>query len=300
MRVAITGSSGLIGTAVQARLRDDGHAITRVVRARDAARPADAVYWRPSQNEIDAEGLAGHDAVVNLAGENIFGVWTESKKSRIYHSRVDSTRLLAKTLARLPEARRPAVMINASAVGYYGTRPAHEPLTENALPATTFMAGVVRDWEAAAEPAREAGIRTLHLRFAPVLDPDALLLQGMSLATRLGFGATLGSGRQAFPWVTRDDIAALVAFALEHTELTGPVNVAAPDHVTNREFADTLARVLNRPRFLQIPAPVLSLLGDFGREMLTGAWVVPRKLEEAGYAWRDPRLEPALRRLLGR
>lgn len=300
MRIAITGASGLIGTAVQERLRQAGHAITRVVRSREAARADDAVYWNPSEGEIDAEGLAGHDAVTNLAGENIFGLWTEAKKERIYHSRVDGTRLLAGALADLPEERRPATLINASAVGYYGTRPFDRPQTEDAPPAKTFLARVVRDWEAAADLARDAGIRTLHLRFGLVLDPDSLLLQGAATATRLFLGATLGRGGQAFSWVTRDDIAGVVVFALEHPELDGPVNVVAPDHVTNREFADTLARVLKRPRVLEIPTSVLGLLGDLGRELTTGAWVVPAKLEKAGYRWRDSALEPALRRLLRR
>ncbi len=300
MRIAITGSSGLIGGAVRARLLEEGHTVSRVVRSREAARAPDAVYWRPAQDEIDADGIAGHDAVVNLAGENIFGLWTRSKRERIYHSRVDGTRLLATTLAGLPAERRPAAMVNASAVGYYGTRPADRPQAEDAPPADTFMARVVRDWEAAADPAREAGIRTVHLRFAPVVDPHGLLLQGLATATRLGLGATLGSGAQAFPWVTRADVVGAISFALTHPSLEGPVNVAAPDRVTNREFTDTLARVLNRPRVLHIPAPALALLGDFGREVSGGAWVLPRKLEEAGYEWRDPALEPALRRLLGR
>ena len=136
------------------------------------------------------------------------------------------------------------------------------------------------------------------LRFGLVLDPAGLLLQGMRVSTWLGLGAKLGDGQQVFPWITRDEIANLIPFVLERASLAGPVNAAAPDKVTNQEFADTVARVMNRPRFLKIPAPALRILGELSDEVLTGAWVVPRKLERAGYAWRDPELEPALRRML--
>ena len=298
MRIAITGSSGLIGSAVSDRLRAAGHTITRMVRSRAAAAEPDAIYWSPSAGEVDAEGLGGHDAVVNLAGENIFGVWTDAKKQRIYHSRVDGTALLARTLAALPEEDRPGTLINASAVGYYGRRPPDEPLEEGASPGDGFMARVVRDWEGAADPAREAGVRVVHLRFAPVLDPDGLLLKAMALASRVGLGAKLGSGRQAFPWVTRDEIGRIVPFALDHDDVAGPVNVAAPERVTNEQFSDAVARIFGRPRFLAVPALALRMIGDLGDELMTGAWVVPRKLEEAGYAWREPELEPALRRML--
>jgi uncharacterized protein len=298
MRVAITGASGLLGTAVSDRLRADGAEITRLVRSRDAASEPDATYWSPTDGAIDAGSLAGHHAVINLAGENIFGVWTRAKKDRIYQSRVDGTHLLATALAGLPEEDRPAVLINASAVGLYGSHPPDEPLTEEHPPADGFMATVVRDWEAATSPAADAGIRVVLPRFAPILDRHSLLLQATSLSTRLGLGATLGSGHQTFPWVTRDDVAGVVLLAIHRPDLHGPINVAAPGKVTNREFADTLARVLSRPRFLSIPAPLFRLLGDLGRELLVSAWVVPKRLEDAGYDWQDPYLEPALKRML--
>jgi len=300
MRIAITGASGLIGTAVTRQLAAAGHQVTRLVRSKDAASRPDAVYWNPADGDIDAAGLAGHDAIVNLAGENIFGLWTRAKKQRMRRSRIGGTRLLADTLARMPDVQRPGLLINASATGYYGNRPPDEPITEDAPPADRFMANLVREWEASTTPAREAGVRVVVLRFAPVIDTDGIPLQAMTLATRLGVGATLGSGRQAFPWVTREEIASVVSFALDRPELQGPINVAAPDNVTHREFADTLARVLNRPRFLKIPAPLIRLLGDLGDELLVGAWVVPARLEAAGYEWRDPTLESALRRMLTR
>jgi uncharacterized protein len=298
MRIAISGASGLIGTAVAGRLEADGHVITRLVRSREAAAASDAVYWGPARGAIDEAGLAGHDVVVNLAGENIFGVWTAEKKRRIRQSRVEGTRLLAGALARLPEGDRPGVLINASAVGYYGGRPMEEPVTEASPAGGGFMADVVRDWEAATGPARDAGVRVVLLRFAPVMDADAVPVRLLGLATRLGVGATIGSGRQPFPWVTRDEIAHVVPFVLARSGMEGPVNVAAPDAVTNREFTDTMARVLGRPRFLQIPTPAVRLLGDLGDEFLGGARVLPARLDDAGYQWRDPKLEPALRRML--
>lgn len=308
MKIAITGSSGLIGSAVTDRLRGGGHTVTRVVRSHEAAEADDALFWQPSTGVLDVPALAGHDAVINLAGENIFGFWTAAKKRRIRKSRVRGTRLLAKTLAGLDDTDRPGVLINASAIGYYGDRPPDQPLTEDAEPADRFMARVVRDWEAATEPAADAGVRVVTTRFGPVLDPNGLLLQGMTLSTLLGLGAKLGDGQQVFPWVTRAEIAEVMAFLLPQDEgavdagrtLVGPVNVVAPDRVTNEEFADTVARVLHRPRFLAIPKLALKLIGELGDEIATGAWVVPAKLESAGYPWRDPALEPALRRLLDR
>jgi uncharacterized protein (TIGR01777 family) len=298
MKVAITGASGLVGTAVSRRLEEAGHQVTRVVRSREAAREPDAVYWKPASGEIDAAGIAGHDAVINLAGENIFGIWTDAKKRRIRESRVKGTTLMAETLAELDPAERPGVLINSSGVHYYGQRPADEPVTEDAPPASGFMADLVQEWEGATRPAADAGVRVVMLRSGVVLDSNALILQGMSVSTRFGLGAKLGEGDQVFPWITRDEIASVMAFVLTHESLQGPVNMAAPDRVTNEEFADTLARVLDRPRALKVPRFALQMLGDLGDVILTGAWVVPKKLEEAGYEWLDPELEPALRRML--
>lgn len=298
MNLAITGSSGLVGSALTDHLRSAGHTVTRVVRSREAAERTDAFYWKPAAGEIDTDGLAGHDAVINLAGENIFGIWTSAKKKRIYESRVAGTTLLAEAIAGLEDTRRPGTLINASAIGYYGDRPPGQPVTEDAAPGEGFMPRVVRDWENATAPAAEAGVRVVRTRFGLVLDPNGLLLQGMAVSTRLGLGAKLGNGDQAFPWTTRDEIARVMLFVLEHPEISGPVNVVAPEKVSNEEFADTVARVLDRPRLLKVPTFAMKMLGDFGDELLTGAWVVPEKLETAGYPWQDRTLEGALRRLL--
>lgn len=300
MKIAITGASGLIGSGLTTGLTDDGHTVTRLVRSREAAEAPDALYWNPATGRIDAEGLAGHDAVINLAGENIFGIWTAAKKKRIYHSRVDGTRLLAEAVAGLDDTDRPTTWLNASAVGYYGDRPPDRPVTEEASAGDTFMAGVVKDWEAATGPAAEAGVRVARLRFGLVLDPDSLLLQGLTTSTRLGLGAKLGNGRQVFPWTTRDEIVRVARFILDRSDVRGPVNVVGTERVTNEEVADTVARVLERPRMLTVPAFAVKMLGDFGQEMLSGVWVVPESLQAAGYEWLDPRLEGALRRMLER
>lgn len=300
MKIAITGSSGLLGSLIADRLAKHGHGITRMVRSKQAAAAADAMYWNPAAGEIDADGLAGHDAVIHLAGENIFGIWTRAKKERIYHSRVDGTRLLSETLAGLEDTRRPGTMVHAAGFSYYGDRPPDRPMTEESPPGETFLARVVRDWEAAASPAEEAGVRVVSLRFGLVLDPDSLLLQGMTVSTRLGLGAKLGEGDQVFPWTTGDEIARVVEFVLDREDIRGPVNVVGREKVTNEQFADAVARVLGRPRVLKVPELALRLVGDLGEELLRGAWVVPAKLESAGYEWLDPSLEGALRRLLER
>jgi uncharacterized protein (TIGR01777 family) len=297
MKVAVTGSSGLVGTGVVARLEAEGHRVTRVVRSRDTA-GGDAIFWNPATGSIDADGLAGHDAVINLAGENIYGIWTEPRTRRIRESRVRGTRLLAETLAGLPPEDRPDVLVNASAAGYYGDRPADERLNEEAGPGDSLLAGIVTEWEAATDPARGAGVRVVMTRSGVVLHPDAIVVQAMALSTRLGLGAKLGSGDQVFPWVTRDDVVNAFMFILGNESLAGPVNVVGREKVTNEEFADTFARVLGRPRLLTIPASVVRILGEIGDEVLRGMWMVPEKLQAAGYDWVDPDLEPALRRML--
>jgi uncharacterized protein len=297
-RIAIAGASGFLGTAVTDRLRELGHHVTALVRSREAARAPDTVYWRPGEGEIDAAGLAGYDVVLNLAAESIFGLWTPAKKRRIRRSRLDGTSLLARTIAALPADDRPHTLMVASAVGFYGDRDRDQALTEDASPGDTFLARVLVEMEAATGPAAGAGVRVVMLRFAPVVDRGSPLLGGLVPATRLGLGATVGSGRQGFPWVTREEVAHVVPFILDHTELEGPVNVVAPQKTTNAEFVDTLARVLHRPRLLKVPAPLVRLLGDLGEDLLVDQWVVPARLQSAGYRWRDPELEPALRRML--
>lgn len=297
MKIAVTGASGLIGTELCALLTTAGHQVTRLVRHK----PGEGeIYWNVKDQEIDTAGLAGHDAVVHLAGENVAsGRWSPAQKKRIRNSRVDGTRLLCDALASLDT--KPQVLISASATGYYPVDTGEE-LTEESPPGDTFLAEICREWEAAAAPAIAAGIRVVYPRFTVVLSPRGGALAKMLLPFRLGLGGVLGSGRQVWSWIALDDAVGAIYHALNHPELHGPMNVAAPQAVTNREFTKTLGRVLGRPTVLPVPAFAARLaLGEMADELLlSGMHVVPKKLLETGYTFRFPDLESALRHMLGR
>ena len=297
MDVLVSGSRGLIGSALIPALTNEGHRVVRLTRS--GGNGDDAVRWDPSAGAIDVARLEGIDAVVHLAGENIVGRWTSGKKARIRDSRVRGTRLLAETLAGL--SAPPRVMISASASGYYGDR-GNELLREESASGANFLAGVCQEWEAAAGPAREAGVRVVHLRFGIVLSP-----QGGALATtlpifKLGGGGRIGSGNQYWPWVAIDDVVGAVLHALATESLEGAVNVSVPDPPTNAEYTRTLGRVLNRPTIFPLPAPVARImLGQVADELLLASQrVEPAKLRESGFEFRYPELEGALRHLLGR
>lgn len=299
MRVAITGSSGLIGSAMVARLRADGHEVTRLVRGRGHAGGPGAVHWDPARGEVDAAGIEGHDVVIHLAGESLVGLWTKRKKARIRDSRVQGTRLIAEALAGL--ARPPGVLLSASAIGYYGARPPDEVVDEGTPAGSGFLAETAQAWEAAAEPARAAGIRVVHPRFGLVLSPRGGALAAMLPVFRFGLGGRLGSGAQVWSWIALDDVVEAALHALRTDSLDGPVNFVAPEPVSNAEFTRVLGRVLRRPAPFAVPASAARLAaGEMAEEMLlTGARVSPRRLLETGYRFRFPTLEPALRHLLG-
>lgn len=296
-RIAMTAASGMIGRTVMAALRAGGHNVTRLVRSRRAAEARDAIFWRPRVGEIDTTGLEGHDVVIHLSGENIQGLWTPAKKRRIYDSRVKSTRLLSHALAALREP--PHTLMAASGSSYYGNRPPDQRMDESQPPGGTFLARVCVDNEAAADPAREAGIHVVHFRFAPVLSPAGGLLKFVLPWFRIGLGATLGDGHQLMPWVALPEIPRVVQFLLDHPTVTGPVNVAAPGKTTNAEFTHTLARVLGRHAVLQAPEPLIRMLGDLGEDLLLESQVVPAKLKAAGYDFAYPDLEGALEGMIG-
>ncbi|HEX6710441.1 MAG TPA: TIGR01777 family oxidoreductase, partial [Rubrobacter sp.] len=244
--------------------------------------------------------LAGTDAVVHLAGESIAeGRWTSEKKRRILESRQKGTRLLAEKISGLRAP--PSVMVSASAIGYYGDR-GNELLTEESGPGTLFLSRVCLEWEAAAEPAREAGVRVVHPRFGVVLSTEGGALGTTLPIFKLGGGGRIGSGRQYWSWVALDDVVGAILHALETDSLSGPVNVTAPDPPTNAEYTRVLGGVLNRPTFFAVPAPAARIaLGGMADELLlASARVEPAKLEETGYEYRYPELEGALRHLLGR
>ena len=296
MRTLVTGSSGLIGTALVGHLRACGHEVVRLVRR--ACDSPDAYVWEPEAGVIDLEAFHGVDGVVNLAGESIAKRrWTERTKRRIVESRVKGTRLLSHTLASL--AVRPRVLVSASGVGFYGHR-ADTALDEECTCGSGFLADVARQWEQATAPAAAAGVRVVTIRLGMVLSPNGGALPRMLLPFRLGLGGPIGGGRQYISWVAIDDVVAAIQHIVENDGVTGPVNLVSPHPVTNREFAKDLARVLGRPAFLPLPAlAVRMLLGEMGTELLVASTrAVPAKLLAAGYVFRHPELPEALAHVL--
>ena len=302
MLVAITGASGLIGTALARRLEAEGHRVLRLTRSAPTA--PDQLHWDPAAGELDPDALAKVDAVVHLAGANIGDKlrWTARTKRDILQTRVQGTGLVARTMAGLAKGPGgPRVLVCASGAHYYGDR-GDEVLTEESSGGRGFLADVVRQWEQAADPARAAGLRVVHLRTGPVQDAAGAGLPRQALMFRLGVGGRFGSGRQWLSWIALDDITGAYLHALTHDDLAGPVNNVAPNPVTNAEFTATLARVLRRPAVLHVPAFAPRLvLGEFADEMLfTSIRARPVRLLESGYRFRFPELEPALRHTLGR
>lgn len=297
MRVAITGSSGLIGGALRSAFAERGWTVTRITRRRPTAADGE-VHWDPARGEIDADGLERHDAIVHLAGESLFGLWTGSKKRRILDSRRDGTLLLSRALASLDS--KPAVLISASGVNFYGDRPPSVVVTEETPSGQGFLAEVCRQWEAATEPAESAGLRVVHLRTAVVLSSEGGVLAVMLPIFRLGLGASFGSGRQMYPWVTLADHVRALFHVLERPAFRGPVNLASPGIVNNAEFTRVLARVAGRRAIFRIPAWLLRLApGGMADELLLpGARVEPRRLLDGGFEFDDPDLEDALRGML--
>lgn len=297
MKILVTGASGFIGSALVPFLARAGHVVTRLTR-RPGASPPGEPRWDPATGAIDPTVIEGFDAVVHLAGEDISsGAWTREKKRRIRDSRVDGTSLLARALAGL--ARPPATLACASAIGYYGDR-ADERLDESSAPGTGFLASVCRDWEAAATPARSAGIRVTHLRFGVVLSPSGGALAKMLGPFRRGAGGPIGGGRQYVSWIALDDALAAIRHALVTRALDGAVNVASPNPVTQAEFAKTLGHALGRPTLLSVPGFAVKLvLGEMaGETILASQRLTPARLLATGYAFEFPRLDAALRHLL--
>jgi uncharacterized protein len=302
MLVAVTGSTGLIGTALARRLEADGHRVLRFTRSSGSSGP-DRAHWDPMGGRIDADALARADAVVHLAGRGIGdGLrWTRKIKADIRQSRVRGTRLLAETMAAAAASGGPRVLVCASGVHWYGDR-GEELLTESSGPGSGFLAEVAHQWEAAADPARAAGLRVVHIRNGIVQAASAPVLARQLPLFRLGLGGRLGSGRQWWSWVALDDTVDLYRHALLTEDLEGPVNGTAPNPVTNATYAATLARVLGRPSLLVAPRLGLRLvLGELAEELLFPSLrVQPAVAESSGYTFRFPDLEPALRRVLGR
>lgn len=297
MNILVTGATGLVGSTLIPFLTTGGHRVTRLVR-RSTGRN-DEIVWNPEAGSIDAARLEGLDAVVHLAGENIAtGRWTPAKKARIRDSRVNGTRLLCETIAKLKQP--PKVLVGASAIGFYGDR-RDEVMTEASVPGTSFLCEVCRDWEAATEPARQAGVRVVNLRIGVVLTPRGGALAKMLLPFKLCAGGVVGSGRQFMSWIAIDDVIGAIHHALITESLSGPVNAVSPNPATNRDFTKTLGSVLGRPTIIPMPAFAARLaFGEMGDELLLASTrVVPERLSASGYQFRFPELNAALRHLLG-
>lgn len=299
MDVAVSGASGLIGTALVAALTDAGHRPIRLVR-REPATGADEIRWKPSAGEIDAASLEGVHAVVNLSGAGIGDKrWTPEYKQLCVTSRTDSTSLLATTMAGFDT--KPAVFLSGSAIGYYGSQ-GDTTLTETSPPASDFLATLTVAWEAAAQPAIDAGIRTAFLRTGIVLSTKGGALPKLLPLFKMGLGGKFGSGHQYMSWITiEDEVQAIIHLLTADT--SGPVNLTAPAPVTNEQFADTLGDVLGRPSFLPVPAfgPKLILGADRAQALLFDSMrVLPEVLQSSGYDFAHPDLELGLRAVLDR
>jgi uncharacterized protein (TIGR01777 family) len=294
-KILISGAAGFIGTPLTKLLTGRGDTVVRLTRG--ASGPG-AVHWDPMAGELDAAAVDDFDSVVHLAGETIAGLWTKKKKHAILESRRAGTALLSEALAGT--ASKPESLISSSAIGIYGSR-GDEVLTEDSGVGEGFLAGLVRVWEESAQPARDAGIRTVNLRLGLVTAESGGMMGPMKPAFKLGVGGKLGDGDQWWSWVTLDDVVRAFVFAIDTPELSGPFNVAAPNPVTNAQFTKSLGHALHRPTFL--PAPKFALktfAGEMADEMLlTSQRIDASKIGTAGFEFNDTELDPALARIFG-
>lgn len=292
MKVLVSGSTGLVGSHLVRRLTELGHRPVRLVRKPLGGAEPEIVY-DIAAGRMETEPLKALDAVVHLAGENIAGKWTAERKEAIYDSRIRSTRAIADALAAMDSP--PPVFVCASAIGYYGNR-GDEVLDEASEPGEGFLPRVCMDWEAAAQPARTKGVRVVNLRTGVVLSKHGGALAQMLLPFGLGLGGVVGNGKQWMSWIGLRDVVDIIVFVLENDGLNEPVNVVAPNPVTNREFTRTLGIVLRRPTLLPMPGfAVKALFGEMGETLLLGgARVLPKRLEESGYRFRHSQLDDAL------
>lgn len=295
MRVAVTGASGLIGSALCTSLREDGHDVITLVRR--APTSANEVEWNPQTGNVDLDGLQGVDAIVHLAGAGVGDHrWTDEYKEEIRSSRVLGTTAIARAAAELNP--QPRVLVCGSAIGYYGDR-GDEPLTEASSKGTGFLSDVVADWEAAADPARHAGIRVAHARTGLVVSDKGGAWERMIKIFKLGGGGKLGSGKQVWSFISLTDEVRALRFLIDNDDLSGPVNLTAPHPVTNAEATKALAEALHRPSFLPVPAFALkAALGEFSTEVLSSSCVLPQRLTETGFEWSAPTMDAALKQIL--
>jgi uncharacterized protein (TIGR01777 family) len=297
MRIVLAGASGFLGGHLRRRLASDGHDLVQLVR-RPPAHDGQRQWW-PQRHELDPATVDGADAVVNLAGLGVEDKrWDERVRAELVSSRVDPTATLATAIAELPGSARPGVLVNASAVGYYGDTGDRET-DEESSPGTGYFPDMCKRWEAATEPASRAGVRVVRLRTGIVLDAGGGLLKPMLLAFRLYAGGRLGNGRQWMPWISMRDWVSAVAHLIEST-VDGPVNVVGPDPVRNADFARALASVVHRPALIPVPTFALRIaLGQFANEAVASQRVLPAVLNRAGFSFTDQDIDAALRSALG-
>jgi uncharacterized protein (TIGR01777 family) len=293
MRIVMAGSSGFLGTRLSDRLRAEGHQVVRLVRR--SPRGADEIRWDPGAGQLDPAALAGMDAVVNLAGANIGDKrWTAEYKRVLMTSRTETTELIARTIAELPAVDRPATLVNASAIGWYGDT-GDRVVDENAPAGDGFMPDMCRVWEAATRPAEDAGVRVIRLRSGLPLQAGEGFLKPQLLPFRLGLGGKIGSGRQWIAWISLEDWLRAVLFVLERDDIAGPVNVVSPSPVTNADFTRALGRAVHRPAVMPLPTLALRLwLGELSGEALRSSRVVPGVLDRADFRFQHPDLDAAL------
>lgn len=292
MRIVIGGSSGLIGTELVDSLRKDGHEVLRLVRRKPTA--SSEIYWNPAAGELDFAQLAGANVIINLAGAGVGDSrWTNKYKAMILSSRVDSTSLLAKAAIET----KPDVFVAGSAIGWYGDT-ADRQVDESSPAGTGFLADVVVAWEKASQPASAAGIRVVNIRTGLVAAKNGGAWSRLLPIFKLGAGGKLGSGKQYWSFISMRDEIAAIKFVISNSEITGPVNLTAPEPATNAEVTKAMSKIFNRPALFPVPAFALkSLLGEFSQEVLGSARVIPRVLIDAGFEFQDPNIESAMRTL---
>jgi uncharacterized protein (TIGR01777 family) len=297
MKILVSGSTGLVGTHLVKYLSDKGHIVSRLVRNSPQKSISD-IYWNPSNNAFEFNLPLDFDAVIHLAGENIAsGLWTNKKKAKIRDSRINSTEILARSIAQLT-GQKP-VFLCASATGYYGNC-GNEILSEESPAGTGFLAEVVRDWENASVPAMHAGVRVVNIRSGIVLSNEGGILGRLRPVFKLGLGGKLGSGRQYLPWISIQDLVRIFEFALNNKKIEGPLNAVAPEMITNKDFTVKLAEILSRPSVFSVPEFILkTFLGEMADELfLNSARVEPKLLIDSGFEYKTPTLDLALASIL--
>lgn len=299
MKILITGSHGLVGSALMPFLLTAGHKVYRLIRSEP--KNENEIYWDPKEKKIDTNALDGFDAVVHLAGESISSKrWTKEEKNKIYHSRVEGTKLLCEALTQA--TKPPGVFVSASAVGYYGDRRQDEILTEESPKGNLFLSDVVEGWEQATKVAEEHGIRVVNARFGLILSPRGGALEKMLPVFKLGIGGKIGKGNQPMSWIAIDDVLAGIYHVIQSDQISGPVNFVSPQPVTNYAFVKALGQILHRPTVLTVPGVVVkTLFGEMGEELLlAGQRVEPQKLLKSGFQFHYPEITMALEHVLGK